>query len=421
VHIAIIGAGITGVATAHALAAGGHAVTVFERRHSVAAEGSFAPSGLCTAFAPLPWGVPGIPRRLLARWLGPNAALRMGSAGAALRWGWWWQHWRASGHAPGGAGHAALQALARASRQRLAALQAELGLSYEQEDGVLVLLPRTKDAQRVRQALGDGAGDGAGDAAPRWVDADTCRQLEPNLSAKLQVAGGLRLPDSGVGNARQLAHQLKAAAQRLGARFEFDATVHCLHPGDAPEVETAAEGRRKFDAVVVCAGAGSAGLLARAGLRVPLGTIHRFALTAPLALLDGQGHTGPRSGVVEARTGMAVARIGERVRITGVAACGGSLDRQMPWAMETLHRALEALYPGAAVGRRAQQWGDARALVPDGAPLIGRSALPGVWLNTAHGGTGWAVACGSAQWLAAMLSGEPAEGPMAWLGPDRLR
>ncbi len=416
-QLAIIGAGITGVCTAHALAAAGHTVTVLERRNSVAAEGSFAQSGLCAAMAPLPWGLPAVPQRLLARWLGPHGVLQLGSAAAGLRWGWWRKHFSASRGAAAVARQAALQALALDSRRRLLALQAELGLAFDQADGLTVLVRDAKQARRIRDALGHADGDDA----PRWLDADTCRRLEPHLASSLPLEGGVRLAHSGVGNARQLAHQLKAAAQRLGACFEFNTPVRSLQPGEAPAVVTDADHARRFDAVVVCAGAGSAQLLARAGQRLPFQTIQRFALTAPLALVDGHAHAGPLGGVVDAASGIGVARIGERVRVTGVASCGGSLQRQLPWAMARLDQALEALYPGAAISRRAQQWGGARALLPDGAPVIGRSALPGIWLNTGHGGTGWPVACGSAQLLEQLLAGHAVEGPMAWLGAARLR
>jgi D-amino-acid dehydrogenase len=38
-------------------------------------------------------------------------------------------------------------------------------------------------------------------------------------------------------------------------------------------------------------------------------------------------------------------------------------------------------------------------------PLIGRSARPGLWLNTGHGTLGWTLACGSAAALADLMSG----------------
>ncbi len=55
-RIAVIGAGIVGVASAHALARAGHEVTVIERRGSVATEGSFANAGLLSPTLVSGWG-----------------------------------------------------------------------------------------------------------------------------------------------------------------------------------------------------------------------------------------------------------------------------------------------------------------------------------------------------------------------------
>jgi D-amino-acid dehydrogenase len=48
-HIAVIGAGITGVTTAYALAEKGYAVTVFDRQRYAAMETSFANGGQLSA------------------------------------------------------------------------------------------------------------------------------------------------------------------------------------------------------------------------------------------------------------------------------------------------------------------------------------------------------------------------------------
>ena len=67
--VAVIGAGIAGVTTAFELACDGHQVVVLERRDSVAAESSFAHSGLMSAGALVPWVVPrGFGNRQPAPW-----------------------------------------------------------------------------------------------------------------------------------------------------------------------------------------------------------------------------------------------------------------------------------------------------------------------------------------------------------------
>jgi D-amino-acid dehydrogenase len=89
--------------------------------------------------------------------------------------------------------------------------------------------------------------------------------------------------------------------------------------------------------------------------------------------------------------------------------------------LRTLYRVLNEWFPGSAVLRDAVHWRGARPLLPDGLPLVGASALPGVWLNLGHGGQGWALACGSAQVLAQALNGREADPALAPLSPQRLR
>jgi D-amino-acid dehydrogenase len=55
-------------------------------------------------------------------------------------------------------------------------------------------------------------------------------------------------------------------------------------------------------------------------------------------------------------------------------------------------------------------------MLPDGAPMLGASGLPGLWLNTGHGASGWALACGSARALADVMAQREPEVDIAPLG-----
>ena len=48
-------------------------------------------------------------------------------------------------------------------------------------------------------------------------------------------------------------------------------------------------------------------------------------------------------------------------------------------------------------------------MTPDGTPLVGRTSLPNLYLNTGHGTLGWTMACGSARVLADLMSGHAPE------------
>ena len=70
--------------------------------------------------------------------------------------------------------------------------------------------------------------------------------------------------------------------------------------------------------------------------------------------------------------------------------------------------------------RRAQVWKGARPMLPDGPPIVGKSSVPGVWLNLGHGSSGWALACGSARALADDLGKREPPIDMSGLSLDRL-
>ena len=102
---------------------------------------------------------------------------------------------------------------------------------------------------------------------------------------------------------------------------------------------------------------------------------------------------------------MAISRLGDRVRVAGSAELGGAPDRLRDAPIATLHRVLQDWFPNAARHAHAQAWKGARPMSPDGPPVIGATGLPGVWVNTGHGSSGWALACGSARLLADAVAG----------------
>ncbi len=413
--VAVIGAGIVGVATALELALQQHQVTVFERRSSVATQGSFALPGLLAACAPLPAGVPGLGASQRPAWLGPLAALR--------HLPWWWASLRASRPTATAARTPAVLALAHASRRRLGELTQQFNLAYEQQTGGLVLLSQPAQVSAVRQAIA-----ARPDAFPglALLDADAARALEPGLAASWPLRAAVQLPAAMVGNGRQLAHLLKTQAQKAGALFRFDSPVAAVAAAQRDGSATPAQlllttgEALDFDAVVVCAGLGSRGLLRAAGVKLPLLAPWGHAVTAPLGHVDGVTVQGPQAAVLDADTGIVITRLGQRVRVAAVDDFGGPEDALRPRSLTRLYAALEASFPGCAVIHEATNWKGPRPQVPDGAPVLGPAA-PGLWLNLGHGAHGWALACGAAQQLALQLSNQPTAFDLQPLGVQRLR
>jgi D-amino-acid dehydrogenase len=416
----IVGAGIAGVATACELALAGHEVQVVERLASVAAEGSFADAGLAS---PALVG----PSLLLPAWppgrraVPASAPTVRGRAlrDAAVRV----EAWRARRGSAGVARYHALAAAAAASQARRRALAAEWQIGYDASRGVLLPAATAGEAKVLRARMAALAAVHRAEAAPgRWVDAEEAGAIEPALAPQAVRAGAWWLPDDDAGNCRQFSHALKAQAQRLGAAFTFGRSVRVLRPGPTPAVELDNGQVLQADAVVLCTGTAHDDWLRAAGLRLPLRLLHGLSVTAPLPLDAGEAavtHGPPRTAIADLASGVLITRLGDRVRAVGPLRPGAGPDTPSRSALQALYEALQARLPGAALVSRATHWQGRCATTPDGLPLIGASAIPGVWLHLGLGAHGWALTCGTAAALAAAMSGRPPAVDLAAFDPRR--
>jgi D-amino-acid dehydrogenase len=413
-RVAVVGAGLAGVATAYELAALGLPVQVFERGGSVAEQASFAGSALLAPFVPE---------------LNEEAPAPLS---------WRWRRWRAGRR--GDDANTALTSLSLLGLARTAELRHSLGLDDEAAEGLLVGLV---DPRRVAAAGAGLAGWRALGLQVELLDAEQARRREPGLNGEAPLAAALAFTPGGVGNARLFAQQLRHQAQRLGAAFRFHTTVRGITADGAgltlrheytPPLETptrlsGAEREagdtqpqplgpvdERFDAVVLCNGLDAEAL---AGQRLHLAAQHEATVTAPLRLLEAHPELGPKGGWVEPSRGITVARIGQRVRVTGGIAVTGARDKAMP-DFEALHRSLQHWFPGSVLHQQVQHGQSRRSLAADGLPLLGPTARAGLWLNLSAGGSGWGLACGAAQVLAQQIAGQTPALDIAALGPQRL-
>jgi D-amino-acid dehydrogenase len=414
-HIAIIGAGVVGITTAYELAADGHQVTVFERHAAAAAETSFANAGVVAPGYVTPWAAPGMPGKVARYLLKRHAPIKLGWPLAMHELAWMMRWLRACRLDTYLANRARLQRLAFYSRDRLHRLTQDLRLEYDRSDGYMVLLRSEQDARLVEPGL-----QVLQEAGVRFarLDAGTARQVEPALNPDTELHGAIQLPDDEVGNCRQFCMLLKAQAQGMGVDFRFGTTVSRIEAGPPLALRLADGTAAHFDALVCCAGLGSAALLRPLGLRLPLAAVYGYSITATIR----EPLNAPRSAVMDERYKVAISRLGQRVRVAGSAEIGGRPDQHRDAPVQTLYKVLHDWFPGAArMQAGVQLWKGARPMLPDGPPVLGASGIPGVWLNLGHGSSGWALSCGSARVLADQLAGRTPAVDTEGLGTERLR
>jgi D-amino-acid dehydrogenase len=103
---------------------------------------------------------------------------------------------------------------------------------------------------------------------------------------------------------------------------------------------------------------------------------------------------------------IALTRFDDRLRVGGMAELGGFDLRLDPARRATLEKVVRELFPGGDL-TRAHFWTGLRPMTPDSTPVIGASALRGLFLNTGHGTLGWTMACGSGRLVADLVTGHP--------------
>lgn len=408
--IAIVGAGIVGVTTAYELAHDGHEVTVFEQRSAAAEEASFATAGLLAPYLGTPWAAPGFGHAL--RLMGSLATLRMAGGISRANMGWLrrWRRAAALHNAPA----AALDRLALYSQSRLHRIASQHELDFEATEGRLILLRTEHEREQLQPAL---AVLRDGGVTVQEVDAPAARRIEPGLCPEAPLAGAIHLPTASAGNCRLFALQLRQGIQGAGVDFAFNTRVDRI---SATPVGVTLQGHaetRRFDAVVLCAGAASAALLPAVGLPLPMAAVYGYSVSAPLR----EATHAPRASVVDAGQQIAITRLGQRVRIAGGAELAGADAAHHAPTLQRLYRTLNEWFPGGAqLSSGLQIWRGARPMLPDGAPVIGASGVPGLWLNTGHGAGGWTLACGSARALADLIAQREPEVSLDGLGMRRF-
>lgn len=399
--VAVLGGGVIGVTTAWALARQGAEVTVVDRQPGVALETSYANAGQVSPGYSTPWAAPGIPLKAM-KWLFQRHA----PLAIRLDGSWFQMRWMAAMLANCSSGRYAvnkerMMRLSEYSRDCLRDWRQQAGVRYDERSGGTLQLFRTQAqldaAQRdveVLQACG---------VPFELLDREGVSRIEPALArAHVPLAGGLRLPNDETGDCHRFTTQLAQHAQTLGVQFLQGHMIQRLD-ADAQRVQGVhlADGSiLRADRYVLAAGSYSRGLLKPLGLDIPVYPVKGYSLTIPLV----DASLAPESTVLDETYKIALTRLGDRIRVGGMAELGGFDLRLNPRRRETLEKVTRELFPGGDL-TKAEFWTGLRPMTPDGTPLVGATPLQNLYLNTGHGTLGWTMACGSAQVLADQIMG----------------
>ncbi len=401
----VLGAGVIGVTSAWYLTQAGHEVTILDRQAEAGMETSFANGGQVSAGHAEPWARPAVIPKLL-RWLGrEDAPLLFRPRADWAQWEWGLRFLLECMPGRFERNCRALAGLAIYSRDCLRALRERTGVRYDERSrGILHFATSDKEfAQLARnaeamRALG----------VERQVkSAAECLLIEPALRhSEERVAGGVYTPQDESGDAHRFTQELARRCAERGVAFRYGTVVEAIER-EADAIRLQGGERLLADAYVVALGSYSPLLLTGPGLKIPVYPLKGYSITLPLGAAESM--TAPEVSLTDEAHKIVISRLGDRLRAAGTAELAGYDASVNPVRCNAIVRRIRQLFPGLGGITAVERWAGLRPATPNNVPIIGRTRLRKLFLNTGHGTLGWTLACGSAKALADLVSGRKPE------------
>ena len=402
-HIAIIGAGITGVTTAYALVERGYDVTVFDQHRYAGMETSFANGGQLSASNAEVWNKWSTVLQGLQWMMRRDAPLLVNPMPSWHKYSWMAEFVGNIGNYKNNTIETVR--LAIEARKHLFAMAEREEIDFDLEKRGILHFYRDKagfdKAAKVNALLTEGGLD------RRPVTVEEIRQIEPTL--KGSYYGGFFTASDATGDIHKFTRGLSDACARRGVKFHYDASVErVVESSGGYEVRWLPVARDdggadvqewqpvRADAVVICAGSASRTFAASLGDRLNIYPVKGYSITVHLYTSESQD-AAPTVSILDDATKIVTSRLGrDRFRVAGTAEFNGfnrdiRHDRIKPlvdWTREQ--------FPRVATDR-VVAWSGLRPMLPGMLPRVGPGSRPGIFYNTGHGHLGWTLSAATAQ------------------------
>lgn len=408
--VVVLGSGIIGISTAWWLRQAGHEVTVVDRRPGPAQETSRANGGQISVSYAEPWANPQAPLKILRWMLNSQAPLRFMPRLSLHQWQWCLYFLRECLPSRLEPNIRALVSMAEYSRRTLKQLRTDLAIDYQQQERGIITFYRDEAEFEASQLMSNLMRDLGVDR--RIMSTPELIKLEPVLAhAAAHIVGGDYSADDESGDAYVFSQALAKRAAEQGVEFLFQHQVNRLiaENGAIRGVELInPEGRysrQQADAYVVAMGSFSPSVLKPLGL--PCWVYPAKGYSLDFTILDSQA--APQVSLTDKHHKVVYSRLGNRLRMAGMAELA-SYSRSLNDTRITFMQQLAAeMFPNALDFANVQYWSGLRPATPSNVPLIGRTRIRNLYLNTGHGTLGWTMGVGSGRALADLLSGRQPE------------
>jgi D-amino-acid dehydrogenase len=404
-NVAVVGAGMVGLATAWFLQEHGVSVTVLERE-GVAAGSSWGNAGWLTPGITTPLPEPAVLRYGLRAafrpsspvYIPPTADRRMLAFLARFARNCTAPRWKKAMQALVPINRCALPAFDTLQDKGVAAptVEAKTFLAaYRTAEERATLLQEIEHIHAAGQGIEFDV-----------LDGDGAREVEPSLSD--EVGAAILLHDQRFIDPGAYVHALADSVRARGGEIRIGTTVDGITDlGTSVEVDGIA-----YDAVVIATGAWLRTLARRFGIRTLVQAGRGYSFSVPIEHV-------PSGPVYFPAQRVACTPLGDRLRVAGMMEFrdpDATLDRRR---ISAIADAARPLLRGANLDARQDEWVGARPCTPDGLPLIGGTRSPRVFVAGGHGMWGITLGPATGQLLAKQIATGQSPAELAPFSPLR--
>ena len=394
--IAVIGAGIVGVASACALMRQGYKVSIFDPSNPGKAGSSSANAGHIGASDIHPLSTPGIHWKALKMLMDTNAPLKIPLKEFWLQIPWFWRFWRTSHSKNFEAATKVLSYLCQSSIEDTRELFEYCNMSDMLDHKGCVFIYDTEDSfNRSQKSWTDKIYRGFNSEIMKL---DQLNSNVPSISDKFEYAV-LSHNWGQVSDPLEVVKSIANAAELGGVVFHQDRVNSITDKFNSIELVTDKE-TAKFDAVIIASGIESVSFAKSCGDFLPMVAERGYNLTIPSANVKN------KLPLVFADRGVVTTSLSSGFRIGGWAEYSNSKNKANQNHFKSIARISRELFPELNIDN-AKYWMGSRPSTPDSVPVISCSQkMDRVFYNCGHGHYGLTHAASSAKILCKLLVGD---------------
>ena len=415
--VVVLGSGVVGTCSAWWLKQHGHDVVVVDRETGPAQETTFANGGQVSVSYAEPWANPQAPFKLL-KWMGKaDAPLLFRPQFDWRQWVWGAAFLRECLPSRLAPNIRAMVRLAQYSHDTLIQMREDLGLEYHQQLRGILNFYRDQDEFEGSQRAADVMRDYGLDR--RIVTAEEVVAIEPALDRhRASIVGGDYTETDESGDAHQFTVEVAKHAEKAGVQFEYSTRITRVitENGRAAAVEVirsdGSYDRIDGDAFVVALGPFTPQLMRPLGVRCLIYPTKGYSATFPI--VDHQA--APVVSLTDSKNKVVFSRLGDQLRMAGTAELSGYSRTLNPVRCQAMTDLARELFDGMLDFEKVKYWSGLRPSTPSNVPLIGRTRIPNLYLNTGHSTLGWTMGPGSGKAIADVVSGHTPQPEFLFMG-----